>query len=121
MLFDGLWRHPGTRSRISLSLNAGYGSAGSEIRRGGGRKRLHVRTRDREQNNPSSVVRPLFSDLRLLHARDIGDIAVRLAADIVLDPQLVMLIVDEARLPIPAVIFRIVNGDDVLELGRRDL
>src|SRR6516162_8871423 len=63
----------------------------------------------------------VWSPLRLLDAWYAGYVAVRLAADIVLDPQLVMLIVDEARLPIFGVVVGIVDGDDVLELGRAHL
>jgi hypothetical protein len=40
------------------------------------------------------------------------------AADIVLEANVITQFVNEARLPIPAVIFRIVNGDDVLKLAR---
>jgi hypothetical protein len=37
------------------------------------------------------------------------------AADIIFEPHVIAQGVDEARLPIPSVIFGIVNGDDVLE------
>src|SRR6266700_5722577 len=59
--------------------------------------------------------------LRTAHAGHRGDVAMRLAADIVFEPHVIALIVDEARLPIARVIFRIVDGDDVLDLGRADL
>src|SRR6516225_11732644 len=59
--------------------------------------------------------------LRTAHARYAGDVAMRLAADIVLKPYVIAQPVDEARLPIPRVVFGIVNGDDVLELGRARL
>ena len=44
----------------------------------------------------------------------------RLAADIVFEPHVVAQRVDEARLPVPAVVLWIVDGDDVLELRRAD-
>src|SRR5262245_44468298 len=58
---------------------------------------------------------------RTAHARYRGYVAMRFAADIVLDAQLVALIEQEARLPIARVIFGVVNGDDDLDLVRTDL
>src|SRR5580693_8503329 len=55
------------------------------------------------------------------HARHSGDVAVGFAADVIFKPQVVAQGVDKARLPILRVIFGIVNGDHVLELGRADL
>jgi hypothetical protein len=43
------------------------------------------------------------------------------AADVIFKPHVVAQGVDKARLPILRVIFGIVNGDHVLELGRADL
>ena len=42
------------------------------------------------------------------------------AADVVFEADVVAQGVDEAHLQIPAVVLRIVNGDDVLKLGRAD-
>ena len=42
------------------------------------------------------------------------------AADVIFEADVIAQFVNEARLPIPAVIFRIMNGDDVLKLGRAD-
>src|SRR5580700_10547731 len=53
--------------------------------------------------------------LRSAHARHRRQVAMRLAAHIILDPQVVAQRVDEARLPVPRIVFGIVNGDDVLE------
>src|SRR5258708_277521 len=54
------------------------------------------------------------------HAGDRRYVAMRLAADIILQPHVIALLVDEARLPIAGVVLRIVDGDDVLDLGRAD-
>src|SRR6267378_3021544 len=54
------------------------------------------------------------------HARDRGNIAMRFAAEIVFDPQIVAKVVDEARLPVPRVVVGIVDGDDDLKLRRAD-
>src|SRR6266700_4549504 len=58
---------------------------------------------------------------RTPHACHRGNVAMRFAADIVFEPHVVALSVDEARLPIAAVVVGIVNGDDDLELGRAGL
>src|SRR5438132_5321128 len=50
-----------------------------------------------------------------------GNVAMRFAADIVFDPHVIALSVDEARLPIARVVIGIVNGDDDLELLRAHL
>src|ERR1043166_4622147 len=52
------------------------------------------------------------------HARNHRNIAVLLAADVVLDPQVVAQLVGEARLPLLGVILRIVDRDDDLEIVR---
>src|SRR5579883_2131783 len=58
--------------------------------------------------------------LRPANPRHLRQVAVGFAADIVFEADIVAQLVNEARLPIPAVIFRIVNGDDVLELSGAD-
>src|SRR5262250_2346283 len=55
--------------------------------------------------------------LRAAHTGHRGKVAVRLAAIVVLDSDIVAQGVHKARLPIARVIFRVVNGDDVLKLG----
>src|SRR2546422_3264384 len=49
-----------------------------------------------------------------------GNVAMFLTAEIVVDSHVIALVVDEARLPIPRVIVRVVYGDDDLELRRAD-
>src|SRR6266567_6144720 len=58
---------------------------------------------------------------RTPHACHRGNVAMRFAADIVFDPHVIALSVDEARLPIARVVIGIVNGDDDLELLRAHL
>src|SRR5215510_10791446 len=54
------------------------------------------------------------------HASDRGDVTMRLAADIVFEPNVIAKLVDEARLPVARVVIRIVHVDDDLELRRAD-
>jgi len=55
------------------------------------------------------------------HASHRRDVAVRLAADIVFDPNVIAKRVDEARLPIARVVIRVVHVDDDFKLRRADL
>src|SRR5882672_2102832 len=55
------------------------------------------------------------------HAPDRGNVAVRLAADIILQPDVGAQAVDEARAEIAREHLRIVHGDDIFELVRPDL
>src|SRR2546430_913705 len=59
--------------------------------------------------------------LRTANASYARDVAMRLAADIVFEANLIAQIVDEARADIPRVVIGIMHGDDVLELSRADL
>src|SRR2546428_756966 len=49
-----------------------------------------------------------------------GNVAMFVTAEIVVDPHVIALVVDEARLPIPRVIVGVVYGGDDLELRRAD-
>src|SRR5215469_7722317 len=49
-----------------------------------------------------------------------GNVAVLLAADIILQTDIVPLLIDETRAPIPREHLRIVHRDDVLDLARAD-
>src|SRR5215471_11248516 len=99
------------------------------------RKHKEGRPEQRQQTGPGRVccytpgtltsrlirpVRLINLDLWPAHARHLGQVAVGLAADVVFKTDISAQIVDEARLPISAVILRIVNGDDVFELRRAD-
>src|ERR1700730_5209312 len=55
-------------------------------------------------------------DSTALHALHAGKITMLVIASVILDPHVVALIVDEARLPIPFIHFRMVDRNDVFEL-----
>ena len=59
----------------------------------------------------------MLTSLRPAHTGYLRQVAMGLAANVVFEADVVAQFVSEAHLPIPAVIFRIVNGDDVLKLG----
>src|SRR5205085_7855565 len=67
------------------------------------------------------VEKPGLIPLRSSYTSHRRDVAMWLAADVIFDLDVVAKAVDETRLPIPCVIFWIVNGDDDLELVRIDL
>src|SRR5215467_8347356 len=54
--------------------------------------------------------------LRTAHARHRGKVAVGIAAIVVFDADIVAQGVDETRLPVARIIFRVMNGDHVLKL-----
>src|SRR5215468_10929932 len=73
----------------------------------------------RRKANSSSVLSSILWNVTALRTADAchrGEIAMRLAAVIIVDANIVAQGIGEARLPIARVIFRIVDGDDVLEL-----
>src|SRR5215470_5313815 len=67
---------------------------------------------------PNRGIRPLSWPAHAAHRRNV---AMLLAADVVLKPYVVAQIVDEARLPIARVVPGVVNGNDDLELRPADL
>src|SRR5688572_8757761 len=79
-------------------------------------------TRRRSRKNDSLKVRVGGRDLRRnLHARDLGDVAMRFAAHIVLETDFVAQIVEEANLEFAGVVHRVTDRRHVLELSRADL
>src|SRR5215831_12181896 len=63
---------------------------------------------------------PTSPSLRPADTRHHGNVAMGLAANIVFEADVIAQSVDEARLPIAGVMLRIVNGNEVLKLGRAD-
>src|SRR5947209_16018661 len=70
---------------------------------------------------PMATGGPNRHSSRTLHAGHRGQVAMRLAADVILELNIIAKRVHETRLPIPRVILRIVHGDDDFELVRTDL
>src|SRR5438270_11357705 len=63
------------------------------------------------------IERHRFGSSMALHTLHARKIAMRVVAGVVLKPHIVVLVIDEARLPIARVYLRIVDRDDVFELA----